>query len=196
MIVTRMMVTKMKLAKTFSRFAAALLCLWMATSPLAATTIVPMSVERLTRASTHVVVGEAADSWTEWNAERTLIYTVTRIRVRRALKGDAGQTIFVKQLGGVSGAYQQKVAGVRYWQEGEQSVLFVHPAQGNDGRFVITGLMQGNFAVRSAGADPEVTNGIEGVEAFDPRTKTVKTYRGSTLRLSQLEARVKKAATE
>ncbi len=182
----------------FSRLCVALLCLLLAGGPLTATTIVPMSVERLTRASTHIVLGEAADSWTEWNPEHTLIYTVTRIRVQRSLKGDAGDTIFVKQMGGVSGAYQQKVAGVRYWQEGEQSVLFVHPAQTTDGRYVVTGLMQGNFAVKTLsanqGADPEVSNGIEGVEAFDPEAKVIKTYRGSSMRLSQLEARVKKAA--
>jgi hypothetical protein len=116
--------------------------------------------------------------------------------VQRALKGDAGDTIFVKQMGGTSGVYQQKVAGVRYWQEGEQSVLFIHPAQSDDHRYVITGLMQGSFMVKSTGSDPEVSNGIQGVEAVDAQTKTIKTFRGATMRLSQLEARVKKAATE
>lgn len=178
----------------FSRLAAALLCLWLVGSPLTATTVIPMSVERLTRASTNVVLGVAADSWTEWDPQHTLIYTLTRIRVQRSLKGDVGDTIIVKQMGGASGAYQQKVAGVRYWQQGDQSVLFVRPAQTGDGRYVITGLMQGNFAVKSAGADPEVTNGVHGVEAFDPLTRTVKTFRGVGMRLSQLEARVKKAA--
>lgn len=165
-------------------------------SLLTATTVVPMSIERLTRASTHVVVGKAADSWTEWNADRTLIYTVTRFRVQRSIKGDAGESIFVKQIGGANGSYQQKVAGVRYWQEGETSVLFIRPASGTDGRFVVTGLMQGNFAVKSAGTDPLVSNGVAGVESFDPESRAVKTYRGSTLRLSELESRVRKAAAE
>lgn len=163
-------------------------------APLLATTVVPMSVERLTRASTHVVIGRAADSWTEWNADR--IYTVTRFQVQRALKGEAAETIFVQQLGGVNGAYQQKVAGVRYWQEGERSVLFVRPGEGAPGRFVVTGLMQGNFAVKSSAADPEVTNGVPGVEAYDPQTRKLGAYRGSTLRLSELEARVRRAAAE
>ncbi len=186
----------MNIAPRCLRLAAALLCLLLAGGPLTATTIIPMSVERLTRASSDVVLGEAADSWTEWNPEHTLIFTVTRVRVQRALKGDAGDTIFVKQMGGASGAYQQKVAGVRYWQEGEQSVIFVHKAQNDDNRYVITGLMQGNFTVKTAGADPEVSNGVEGVEAVDAQTKTVKTFRGATMRLSQLEARVKKVASE
>jgi len=172
------------------------LILLLLCAPLLATTVVPMSIERLTRASTHVVVGQAADSWTEWNADRTLIYTVTRFRVQRALKGEAAETIFVQQLGGTNGAYQQKVAGVRYWEEGERSVLFIRPGEGTQGRYVITGLMQGNFAVKSTGADPDVTNGVPGVEAFDPQTRQLGVYRGSTLRLSELEARVRRAATE
>jgi len=161
--------------------------------PLLATTIVPMSVERLTRASSHVVLGKAEASWTEWNPDRTLIYTVTRFRVERTLKGQATGSIVVKQMGGISGAYQQKVAGVRHWQPGERSVLFVHPAQSQDGRYVVTGLMQGNFTVKSDGADPVVSNGVDGVEAFDPRTNQVKTYRGAAMRLSQLEASVRRA---
>lgn len=159
----------------------------------AATTIVPMSVERLARASTAVVLAQSADSWTEWDSSHRLIYTITRFRVQRALKGDAGGEIFVKQLGGVSGGYQQKVAGVRQFRSGERRVLFLHPAESRDGRYVVTGLMQGNFAVKTVGVDPIVSNGIDGVEALDPQTHTVKTFRGSALRLSQLEARIKRA---
>jgi hypothetical protein len=91
----------------------------------------------------------------------------------------------------VSGEYQQKVAGVRHFRAGERSVLFLHP--GTDTRYVVTGLMQGNFAVKTAEADPIVSNGISGVESVDPRSGSVTAYRGASLRLSQLEARVKKA---
>jgi hypothetical protein len=175
--------------------AASLLCLLLIGGQLTATTIVPMSIERLTRASTHVVLGEAADSWVEWNPEHTMIYTVTRFRVQRALKGEAGQAILVKQMGGASEGYQQKVAGVRHFQEGERDVLFLHPAASQDDRYVVTGLMQGNFAVKSASADPIVSNGVPGVEAFDPGSKKTSAYRGAEMRLSQLEARVRKAAT-
>ena len=158
-----------------------------------ATTIVPMTVERLARASTAVVLAESADSWTEWDPSHQLIYTITRFRVERSLKGEAGGEIFVKQLGGVNGGYQQKVAGVRHFRSGERRVLFLHSAESRDGRYVVTGLMQGNFAVKSAAADPVVSNGINGVEAFDPQTRQVKAFRGSAMRLSQLEARVKRA---
>jgi hypothetical protein len=175
---------------------AALVCLIAICAPLLATTVVPMSVERLTRASTHVLLAQADSSWTEWTPDHSLLYTVTRFRVERSIKGQAPETILVKQMGGVSGAYQQKVAGVRHWQAGERSVLFVHPSRSKDGRYVVTGIMQGNFAVKSAAADPIVTNGIDGVEALDPETHTMKSYRGSAMRLSQLESRVRRAATQ
>ena len=175
------------------RFPRALFAALVICSQLFATTIVPMSVERLTRASTNVVVAQAADSWTEWNSEHTLIYTVTRFNVQRSLKGAAPEALVVKQMGGTSGAYQQKVAGVRHWQSGERSVLFIHPSETKDGRYVVTGLMQGNFAIKSSAADPVVSNGVEGVESLDPNTKTVKAYRGSAMRFSELAERVRKA---
>jgi hypothetical protein len=160
---------------------------------LSATSIVPMSIERLTRASSDVIIGESVDSWTEWDANHTLIYTITRFRVQRAIKGQAGGEIFVRQMGGVSGGYQQKVAGVRHFRTGERSVLFLHPGQGADSGYVVTGLMQGNFAVKTAEADPIVSNGISGVESVDPRSGNVTAFRGASMRLSQLEARVKQA---
>jgi hypothetical protein len=154
-----------------------------------------MSVERLTSASSHVVLAQAIDSWTEWNPQHTSIYTITRFQVRRSMKGDLPGTILVKQPGGRSGPYQQKVAGVRHWRSGEESVLFVHPARTGDGRFVVTGLMQGDFKiVRGKGDDAVVSNGIAGVEQFDPQSKKVNPYSGTRMRLSELESRVRRAA--
>lgn len=175
--------------KALSRFAVVLLVSLAA----AATTIVPMSIERLARASTDVVLAESADSWTEWDASHKLIYTVTRFHVQRAIKGAPPTEIFVKQLGGSNGGYQQKVAGVRHWRSGEQRVLFLHPAESHDGRYVVTGLMQGNFAVKTQESDPVVSNGIDGVESFDPQTRAVKAFRGSAMRLSRLAAAVRRA---
>ncbi|HUS20101.1 MAG TPA: hypothetical protein VMZ25_10665, partial [Terriglobales bacterium] len=76
------------------------LCLLLLCGQLLATTIVPMSVERLTRASTHVVLAQATEAWTEWDSDHALIYTITRFRVQHSLKGEAGQEILVKQMGG------------------------------------------------------------------------------------------------
>jgi hypothetical protein len=160
-----------------------------------ATSVVPMSVERLTHASTHVLVAQAVESSTQWNSDHTLIFTLTKFRVARALKGQAANEVVVKQMGGRSGAYEQKLAGVRHWQNGEQTVLFVHPSQARDGTLVVTGLMQGNFRVisSSAGQEPLVTNGVMGVDELNSSAGTVQHFAGSKMPLSRLESVVRDA---
>jgi hypothetical protein len=181
----------MKLSKSRFLIFAALVFVLCAS----ATTVVPMSVERLTHASTHVMLAQAEESQTEWNAEHTLIYTLTKFRVLLTLKGQSGNEVVVKQMGGRSGAYEQKVAGVRHWQSGEQAMLFLHPSQAGDGTLVVTGLMQGNFRVLPGqGGEQMVTNGVMGVEELNTGKQTIQHFAGSRMPLSSLEAIVRDAA--
>lgn len=159
----------------------------------AATTVIPMSIERLTARSTHVVYAHALEHHAAWNADHTRIFTFTRFQVVQSLKGSAPATIVVKQLGGHAGGYTMKVAGVRYWQNSEDAVLFLQPTTSGDGTFRVTGLMQGDFRVAHVpSGNVVVSNGV-------PETKDVaasgevQAYRGSQMTLQELEQRVKKA---
>jgi hypothetical protein len=162
-----------------------------------ATTVVPMSVERLTHASTHVLLATAQESWTQWNADHTMIFTLTKFKVSRALKGQASSEVVVKQMGGRAGAYEQKVAGVRHWQSGDEAMLFVHPSTAGDGTLVVTGLMQGNFSVvpSTAGTEKMVSNGVVGVESLDSQNGNVEHFSGAKMPLSRLESLVREATT-
>src|SRR5438067_422572 len=152
------------------------------------TTVIPMSVERLTQASTHVVVGQAISSRSEWNQQHTQIFTYTRFRIARSLKGKAPAEIVVKQMGGRAGGYEQKVAGVRQLNANEQAVLFVHPSQAADGSVVITGLMQGDFRiVASQKGEAVVSNEALGVQQPSASTSSVEHYAGEGMPLSTLE---------
>lgn len=163
--------------------------------PLFGTTVTPMSIERLTQASSHVVVGQAGDTWSEWNAQHTQIFTYTRFKVSKSLKGDAPDTFVVKQMGGRAGAYEQKVAGVRLLREGDQAVLFVHPSQAADGTVVVTGLMQGSFrVVKSDAGETRVTNDVSGVDQFTPGQRVVGHFSGTEMPLDRFEALVRAAA--
>lgn len=163
----------------------------------AATTVVPMSIERMTEVSSHVVEGVPLQTWSQWNPQHTQIWTYTKFQVQRVLKGPSGPLVVVKQLGGRVGTTIQKVAGVRHLLPSERTVLFLHPSDENDGTLVVTGLMQGNFSVRTAenGTDV-VTNGIAEVSAYSLTTAQLSPYRGAKLRLEELETRVRKAARE
>jgi hypothetical protein len=162
-----------------------------------ATTVVPMSIERLTAASSHVVEGVPLQTWSQWNPQHTMILTYTKFQVQRTLKGQAPPMVIVKQLGGRVGSTVQKVAGVRGLQPGEQAVLFLRPGDENDGTLVITGLMQGNFSVRFAQDGALIaSNGMPDVHAYSTSTGEVTSYEGNRIRLSDLETRVQKAAQQ
>jgi hypothetical protein len=155
-----------------------------------ATTVVPMSIEDLTRASSDVIEGHATRSWTTWNAQHTLIYTFTTFEVSKKLKGSAPQSVTVKQVGGSADGYTQKVSGVRQFQVGEDALLFLRPSVANDGSLVVVGLIQGNFRmVQSSGGETLVSNGVPGAQQVE--RGHVETFAGNAMRLTDAEARVR-----
>jgi len=170
-----------------------LLALLVAAATGSATTVVPMSVERLTAASEHVLEARALESWSQWDASHSMIFTYTRFQVLRALKGSATQTVVVKQMGGRASGYVMKVAGVRHWRPGDEAVLFLRRSQADDGTLVVTGLLQGNFKIERTGTEPAVTNGASGARRFDPESKSVAPFQGKRMTLSELESRVQEA---
>ncbi len=131
------------------------------------------------------------------SCEHSLIFTYTRFQVARALKGQAPAAIVVKQPGGSAEGYTQKVAGVRHWRSGDQAVLFLRPIQESDGTLEVTGLMQGNFIVhKNATGETIVSNGVPDVSAYQASSNAVTQYRGSGMRLDELESRVRKATKQ
>ena len=158
-----------------------------------ATTVKPMSVEDLTAQASAVVEGQATESWSAWNPQHTLIYTFTRLRVAKTLKGRADETLLIKQLGGSAGGYTQKVAGVHPLRSGDESVLFLRPSEARDGTMVIVGLMQGNFRIEREAktGSAVVNNGVSDVHQSSGGAVT--RYQGAKLTLRQLETRVRRA---
>ena len=169
-------------------------------SSLHATTVFPMSVERLTDISSDVVVAHAVKSWSVWNAQHTIIVTYTQFAVDNRLKGSAGTTVTVKTPGGNAEGYTQHVAGVRPWSAGESSVLFLRPSQSGDA-LVVSGLIQGDFRIRrNTSGTPVADNGLEDgsvtpatedVQEFNPSSKSISPYLGHRMSLNELQQRVR-----
>ena len=169
---------------------------------LSATTVIPMSIEELSSAATHIIRGHAIDSRSAWDDQHSTIYTYTRFQTDETLKGTSSAVITVKQLGGSAGGYTLHVAGVHSWSNGENVMLFLRPSQDQDGTFAVVGLMQGDFRLRrSASGEMLADNGLHlsaptvmspesDVHAYNPSTKQLSAYSGSQLTLSQLEGRV------
>ena len=159
-----------------------------------ATTVKPMSIEELTSAATTIVEGRATSSWSGWNPQHTLIYTFTRVKVSKTLKGSANETVVVKQLGGSAEGYTQKVAGVHPMGTGDSAMLFLRASEAHDGTMVIVGLMQGNFRIEreTTTGTAIVNNGV--ADVHQSSSGGVTEYRGAKLTLRQMEDRVRKAA--
>jgi len=159
-----------------------------------ATTVVPASVERLTAQSTHVTLARAIDNRSLWDASHGRIYTLTRFQAVRMMKGSLPTIFTVKRLGGHLDGYNMKVAGVREWQPGDNTVLFLQPDV--DGNFIVTGLMQGDFrVVRSSAGVLTVNNGVRGARQLDASGQLTD-FQGSRMSLNELEQRVRKAAAQ
>jgi hypothetical protein len=159
-----------------------------------ATTVIPMSVDELTRAASHIVEARALSARSEWNPEHSLIYTYTTFQVTRGLKGAAAQTITVKQLGGSAGGYTQKVSGVHHAQPGEEALLFLRKSEAGDGTYVVVGLVQGNFRVfRGSNGEVMVSNRIGGTHALARAGGPLTEFSGAAMTLGQAEARIQKA---
>lgn len=171
------------------------ICLLLISAVAVATTVIPMSVERLAQSSSHVLEGSAISSWSEWNAQHNLIYTYTKFQVANTWKGQAPSVIVVKQPGGTVGDTIERVYGVRYLRRGERSVLFLRPSDERDGTLIITGLVQGNFRVRtSQNGEQVVSNGAPEVSSYAVSGREISSFIGNRMRLSELKARVEKAA--
>lgn len=159
-----------------------------------ATTVIPMSLEELTRAASAVVEARAVSSRSAWNQQHTLIYTYTTYQVTRGLKGASGSTITVKQLGGSAGGYTQKVAGVHHAQPGEEALLFLRPSAAGDGTYAVVGTIQGNFRMfRSSDGRPMVSNGIVGARALERGSGAATEFTGARLSQAEAEARIQRA---
>lgn len=161
-----------------------------------ATTVIPMSVEQLTHASSNVVRARAARSWSEWNPQHTAIFTYTQFAIESQLKGTAPATLVVKQPGGIVGGTEQKVSGVRQFAGKERTVLFLRPSIAADGTMVVVGLMQGHFRVEQTAEGAVASNGVPDVKAYNSASGTVSAFEGGRMPLRELEQRVRKAVEQ
>lgn len=156
-----------------------------------ATTVIPMSIERLTARSTHVVRVRALQYESKWNAQHDRIFTYTKFLVLETMKGAAPATITVKQLGGHADGYTMKVSGVRSWRNGEEAILFLQSTS-EPATFTVTGLMQGDFRVERQAGQTIVSNGVP--DATEIKSDgAFQQYRGATMSLGDLQQRVRKA---
>jgi hypothetical protein len=93
-----------------------------------ATRYVDVSIDQLTRHASVIFEGEVTDVRSDWNADRTRIYTTVTVRVDQYHKGDLGRGVVdVRLAGGSVGDITMAVMGQPTFARNERVFLFLRP---------------------------------------------------------------------
>lgn len=149
------------------RWTASVLVLLALAARVLASAAVRATVEDLTEASRVVAEGVVTEHSVTLDRATGVIWTEHRVRVARALRGDAAGTVTVRVRGGKVGTLEQEVIGAPKLADGERVVLFL--GEETRGAREIVGLAQGAFEVET---DPKsgktfCSNSVEGLSLVD-----------------------------
>ena len=125
---------------------AILLGSWCA-APVRATTLVRLSLEQLSQASSAIVRGHVVSQESGWNPAHTHIFTTTTVAVDQTLKGNAQPEVVIEQLGGKLGHRREYVAGTVHFFPQASYWLFLEPAAAGTGRYMVVGMAQGAYRI-------------------------------------------------
>jgi hypothetical protein len=125
-----------------------------------ATTVLPVSLERMSTSAELIFYGTVISNETKADETSGHIATFTTFEVIEVVKGDVGATHTIKQLGGqLSGnKVMHQVHGVPRFTIGEKVVVFL-PQESRLGFASPLGLSQGRFVVREQNGVNTVRNG-------------------------------------
>lgn len=112
-----------------------------------ATTLVRLSLEQMSQASTAIVRGRATRQDTYWNPQHTQVVTDTTIAVESVVKGQPPLTLVVEQLGGTIGNFHEYVAGTVRFRPETSYLLFLEPAGDDPARYLVVGVSQGAYRI-------------------------------------------------
>lgn len=128
--------------------------------PAFATSVLPLDLAQVIDRSAVAFQGTCIDNRTGRDPQSGLLVTLTTFRVDDVLKGEAGATYTVKQIGGEDSAagLHFKVHGVPKYTLGQSYVLFMRGVS-SAGFSSPVGLSQGRFLIQDGEAGAEVGNG-------------------------------------
>jgi len=167
---------------------ALLLAILLSAAAAPATTLLRMSLEKLSRAAAVIVRARCLENSTAWEGGE--IWTFTSFDVQEVWSGSAPNKITVRLLGGRIADVTSSVSGVPRFRPGEEVLLFLEPTPRGD--FSIVSWQQGAFRIRrDAHLDAEtVTQDTAAFATFDPATRQFKAAGIRSLPLATFRAQV------
>lgn len=123
------------------------LALCLAALPAFATSLVRLSLDQLTQASSAVLQGHVISQTSQWNAQHTEIITLTTLAVDQNIKGATPATVVVRQLGGTIGRLRVAVPGEMHFYPQARYELFLQPSESNPAHFLLVGMREGAYRI-------------------------------------------------
>lgn len=144
------------LKRTLYCFALSAICCLQA----GATTVLPLSLQQLSSTAETIFHGAATDNEVRIDEVSGRVATFTTFALIDVIKGDAGDTLTIKQIGGQlpGSRVRQIIPGVPRFSVGAEYVVFL-PAPSSLGFSSPTGLSQGRFSVLQRNGETVVSNG-------------------------------------
>jgi hypothetical protein len=132
-----------------------------------------MRLEDLAKKAEAIVVGKVSNVKSEWNKEKTRIYTKVTVDVGEYVKGEtADKTLVITQLGGEVDGVGELYSHTPRFSKEEEVLLFVKKDKKNN--IVIEGGEQGKYKIMMNGPNGEKT--VEGgltLRVFTSRVKSI-----------------------
>lgn len=130
-----------------------------------AMTLRKMDVESLALASDLILRGVVTGQQVQVDPLSGRPYTDTTIRPQATYKGEAGESVVIRQIGGTVDGITLWVSGTPRFEIGEELLVFLAPHRG---RFVLRGMGQGAFQIRDVAGVPTAFQKLEDVSVVDP----------------------------
>jgi hypothetical protein len=129
-------------------------------SAASATTMLPITLEQLSTRASIIFYGKVISNQVKKDTQSGRIATFTEFEVIDLIKGKAGRTHTIKQIGGIDkeSNIQLLVHGVPEFLDGEEYVVFL-PEKSVLGFSSPLGLHQGRFSVSTVNNEQVVSNG-------------------------------------
>ena len=123
------------------------IALSLAALPAFSTSLVRLSLDQLTRASSAVLQGHVIAQTSQWNARHSEIITLTTVAVDQNIKGATPATVVVQQLGGTVGRLRVAVPGEMHFYPQARYELFLQPSQSNPAHFLLVCMREGAYRI-------------------------------------------------
>ena len=166
-----------------------LLILLLCSPQAVATSVLPVSLQRMTTTATMIFHGTVIENEVKLDQTSGRVATYTTFKVNEVIKGDPGNTHTIKQIGGqLPGSnVRQLIHGVPQFSVNQEYVIFL-PEASSLGFSSPIGLSQGKFDIRKLNGESMVSSGRAPAAVTKAAPQQTLTNIPSAIETSQLPA--------